>query len=111
MLMKVIVMLCFMQYTMCEEMTEMMTSESLNNTTYNSYGVNDITSSYNETDQSNNSTDMTSDDDGDNNDDKESDVDFLTLLKRSLAVILVYLGDLLLITINKNPSSNETMIK
>nr|AAW27774.1 SJCHGC06541 protein [Schistosoma japonicum] len=111
MLMKVIVMLCFMKFTMCEETTETITSESLSNTTDNSYGVNDLTTSYNETQQSTNSTDMTSDDDGDNDDDEDSDVDFMTLLKKSLAVILVYLGDLLLITIDKNPSTNETMIK
>ncbi|KAH8867784.1 hypothetical protein KSF78_0003806 [Schistosoma japonicum] len=95
--MLMIMMLCFMQYTMCEEVTEMMTSESLYNTTDDLYNSVDITTSYIEIDQLNKSISMKTD--GGDDDDNDCVVNFVTLIKWSLTVISVYLNDLLLITV------------
>ncbi|KAK4475033.1 hypothetical protein MN116_002129 [Schistosoma mekongi] len=101
MFMKVIVMLCFMQYMICEEMTEMMTTESSNKTESDLHQPINITPFYNKTDQSSNLTyTKTNADDVNDNDVKDSDFTSVRLIKRSLAVILVYLCDLLLITVN-----------
>nr|CAX82858.1 hypothetical protein [Schistosoma japonicum] len=99
MFMRVIMMLCFMQYMMCEEVTEMMTSESLYNTTDDLYNSVDLTTSYIEIDQLNKSIPIKTDG-GDDDDDNDCVVNFVKLIKWSLTVISVYLNDLLLITIN-----------
>nr|CAX79630.1 hypotheticial protein [Schistosoma japonicum] len=93
MLMKVIVMLCFVQYMICQEVTEMMTSESSNITA----------------DQSSNSTDNAGDVGSDDDVIDDKDDDYMNLLQKTLAVILAYLGNLLSITIIINPNANETM--
>nr|CAX72644.1 hypotheticial protein [Schistosoma japonicum]CAX82703.1 hypotheticial protein [Schistosoma japonicum] len=46
MFMRVIMMLCFMQYMMCEEVTEMMTSESSNKTKDDVYEPVNLTTSF-----------------------------------------------------------------
>ncbi|TNN18292.1 hypothetical protein EWB00_010328 [Schistosoma japonicum] len=109
MLMKVIVMLCFVQYMICQEVTEMMTSESSNITAGDSYKTDEMTASYNETDQSSNSTDNAGDVGSDDDVIDDKDDDYMNLLQKTLAVILAYLGNLLSITIIINPNANETM--
>nr|CAX79647.1 hypotheticial protein [Schistosoma japonicum] len=97
MLMKVIVMFCFVQYMICQEMTEMMTSESSNMTMDDSNESADIT------DQSSNSTDAAGDNDNSDGDDgSDDDVVYVKSLRKMLEVILNSLGDLL---------SNSTIVK
>nr|CAX79665.1 hypothetical protein [Schistosoma japonicum] len=109
MMMKVIVMWCLVQYMICQEVTEMMTSVSSNITAGDSYTSDEMSASYNETGQSCISTDNAGDvgSDDDVVDDKGDD--YMNLLQKTLAVILAYLGNLLSITIIINPNANETM--
>ncbi|KAK4475032.1 hypothetical protein MN116_002128 [Schistosoma mekongi] len=100
MLMKVIVMLCFMQYTMCEEMTEMMTSESLNNTIDDSYTTADMTTSYNVTDQSDNSSVVI---------DNDKDSDDQSFIIQLIMFALMLIKDFFSLQFNSTTGHNDTM--